>query len=172
MALVTLLFAVLAAQASVPAGKMIDLDGRRLHLNCTGSGTPTVLIETGLGSFSTEWAAVQRADAAVHADLQLRSRRISSQRPGSVAPDLCAANLELHEALSRAGERAPLVLVAHSFGVASFALTPNGTRTTSLAWSSWTSSASSNTCAWGRTPAASPTARKGAPFRADLERQR
>ena len=116
MDLITLLLAVLTAQASTPAGKMIDLDGRRLHLNCTGSGTPTVLIETGLGSFSTEWAAVQ-------ARMQQFTRICSYDRggyppsdPGPFPRTFAQLNLELHEALSRAGERAPLVLVAHSFG--------------------------------------------------------
>src|SRR4051794_21880018 len=42
-----------------PLGEMVDLGGRRLHLNCTGSGTPAVMVENGGGSFSIEWALVQ-----------------------------------------------------------------------------------------------------------------
>jgi pimeloyl-ACP methyl ester carboxylesterase len=40
-------------------GEMVDVGGRRLHLNCTGSGSPTVIVENGGGSFSVEWALVQ-----------------------------------------------------------------------------------------------------------------
>lgn len=46
-----------------PIGEMVDLGGRRLHLNCTGSGSPTVVVENGGGGFSVEWALVQPAIA-------------------------------------------------------------------------------------------------------------
>ena len=37
------------AKAYPPPGKMVDVGGYRLHINCTGSGSPTVVIEAGLG---------------------------------------------------------------------------------------------------------------------------
>ena len=40
-------------------GRLIDLGGYKLHLNCTGSGTPTVVLSAGVGDFSTDWALVQ-----------------------------------------------------------------------------------------------------------------
>ena len=42
-----------------PPGQMVDLGGRRLHLNCTGSNSPAVIVENGGGGFSVEWALVQ-----------------------------------------------------------------------------------------------------------------
>jgi len=42
-----------------PLGQLIDIGGRRLHLNCTGSGAPAVIVENGGGSFSVEWALIQ-----------------------------------------------------------------------------------------------------------------
>jgi pimeloyl-ACP methyl ester carboxylesterase len=45
--------------APVPPGRLIDLGGRRLHLNCSGAGSPAVVVENGGGSFSVEWALVQ-----------------------------------------------------------------------------------------------------------------
>ena len=30
-----------------PRGKLVDIGGLRLHINCTGSGSPTVIIENG-----------------------------------------------------------------------------------------------------------------------------
>ena len=41
------------AQAYPPPGQMVDVGGYRLHLNCTGSGSPTVVIDTGWGDSST-----------------------------------------------------------------------------------------------------------------------
>jgi pimeloyl-ACP methyl ester carboxylesterase len=50
------------AETSAPPfpGQLVDLGGRRLHVNCIGSGSPTVVIESGGGSFSVEWTSVQR----------------------------------------------------------------------------------------------------------------
>ena len=55
--------AALQGQDPVPPGKLVDLGGRRLHLNCTGSGPHTVIVENGGGGFSVEWALVQPAVA-------------------------------------------------------------------------------------------------------------
>src|SRR4029453_5971109 len=40
------------AAAYPPPGQLIDVGGHRLHLNCTGSGSPTVVMEPGLGEVS------------------------------------------------------------------------------------------------------------------------
>ena len=37
------------AKAYPPPGLMVDVGGYRLHINCSGSGSPTVVIEAGLG---------------------------------------------------------------------------------------------------------------------------
>ena len=47
------------AKAYPPPGKMVDVGGYRLHINCTGSGSPTVVIESGWGDWSASWGWVQ-----------------------------------------------------------------------------------------------------------------
>src|SRR4029077_8489350 len=42
-----------------PPGKLVDLGGHRLHVNCSGRGSPTVIVENGLGDFSFDWILVQ-----------------------------------------------------------------------------------------------------------------
>jgi hypothetical protein len=45
-----------------PPGKLVDVRGWRLHLNCRGEarvGQPTFILEAGLGDFSVEWSLVQ-----------------------------------------------------------------------------------------------------------------
>jgi len=42
-----------------PPGKRIDIGGRKLHLYCTGTGSPTVILVAGGGAFSIDWALVQ-----------------------------------------------------------------------------------------------------------------
>ncbi len=43
-----------------PPGQMVDVGGYRLHLNCRGTGSPTVVIDAGWGDWSMLWGKVQR----------------------------------------------------------------------------------------------------------------
>jgi hypothetical protein len=40
-------------------GRLVDVGGYRLMLNCTGVGSPTVILEAGFGDVSVEWKSVQ-----------------------------------------------------------------------------------------------------------------
>ncbi len=42
-----------------PPGRLVDIGGQRIHLDCTGSGSPTVVFENGAGDFSMVWSLVQ-----------------------------------------------------------------------------------------------------------------
>jgi len=42
-----------------PPGKLIDIGGRKLHINCIGQGPPTVILDAGLGDSSVYWFLVQ-----------------------------------------------------------------------------------------------------------------
>ena len=100
-----------------PPGRLIDIGGgQRIHLNCTGRGSPTVVFENGAGDFSLVWALVQPRVAAT-------TRACSYDRAGSAWSDPGAQprtfdqlSLELHTAFARAGERGPFVLVGQSYG--------------------------------------------------------
>lgn len=60
-----LLGAFAFAQTSIsdgPApGRLIDIGGRKMHLYCTGSGKPTVILESSFGQFGLDWWFVQPA---------------------------------------------------------------------------------------------------------------
>jgi hypothetical protein len=43
-----------------PPGKLVDLGGHKLHINCSGKGSPPVVVENGLGDFSFDWVLVQK----------------------------------------------------------------------------------------------------------------
>ncbi len=55
------LVAPAAAQDGVgpPLGRLVGIGDRHLHLHCTGSGSPTVVIEAGASSFSIDFSLVQ-----------------------------------------------------------------------------------------------------------------
>src|ERR1051326_4464693 len=63
LALLLLLLGAPQAPAPIsPPGKMVDIGGWRLHLNCTGEAKesqPTVILEAGAGSFSVDWSLLQ-----------------------------------------------------------------------------------------------------------------
>ncbi len=44
----------LHARAQTMPGALVNIDDHRLHLQCTGSGTPTVVLEPGLGGASSD----------------------------------------------------------------------------------------------------------------------
>ena len=46
-------------RAYPPPGQLVDVGGYRLHINCTGTGSPTVVIESGWGDMSAAWGWVQ-----------------------------------------------------------------------------------------------------------------
>jgi len=126
------MFSILAALLLVPlsldpkpVGRLIDLGGHRIHLNCTGHGRATVVIETGLGDFSFDWILVQqRLERDMRVCTYDRAGYAWSD-PGPQPRTFDQLNLELHDALARAGERAPFLLVGHSYGggpVRSYAL--------------------------------------------------
>jgi hypothetical protein len=42
-----------------PPGKLVDVGGYRLHINSTGEGGPTVVLDAGLSGLSLDWCSIQ-----------------------------------------------------------------------------------------------------------------
>jgi hypothetical protein len=55
--------AYLDARAYPVPGQLVDVGGHRLHLHCTGTGSPTVVLEPGLGGASSDfgWGCAGRS---------------------------------------------------------------------------------------------------------------
>lgn len=94
-------------------GRLVDAGGYRLHLYCTGSGSPTVMV-TGSG-FSFDWALVQ---PAVSAFTTICTYDVSGTAWSDPGPKLtCRTRVdELHRLLSAASVKGPLVLTGLSLG--------------------------------------------------------
>jgi pimeloyl-ACP methyl ester carboxylesterase len=120
IALATLVAGVSVAAQQIdigpPPGRLVDVGGRRLHVNCTGSGSPTVVLEAGASSFAIDWSLVQPEVA--------RTQRVCSyDRAGSGWSDArqdvetpARVVADVHAALTAAGEKPPFVMVGASAG--------------------------------------------------------
>ena len=104
------------AKAYSMPGQLIDVGGHRLHLSCSGSGTPTVVLEPGAGGMSSSlgWIA-----PAVARDTRVcvydRAGRGWSE-PADTAQDGAHIATDLYTLLQRGHVPGPYVLAGHSFG--------------------------------------------------------
>ncbi len=102
-----------------PPGKLIDVGGYRLHLYCTGvsqPGSPTVILEEGIGSTSLDWSKVQ-PDMASFTQVCSYDRAGYGRSDSGPLPRTDGRIVtELHTLLTRAGIPGPYVLVGHSSG--------------------------------------------------------
>jgi pimeloyl-ACP methyl ester carboxylesterase len=97
-------------------GIAVSVQGRTMHLDCRGKGSPTVLLDAGLGDSSATWALVQPEVATF-------TRVCAYDRPGlgwseeaSRPRDSHEVAVEVQELLTNAHIGGPYILVGHSFG--------------------------------------------------------
>jgi pimeloyl-ACP methyl ester carboxylesterase len=97
-------------------GQLIDVGGHRLHLHCTGSGSPTVVLQPGGGDFSSAMAWIAPAVASqIRVCVYDRPGRGWSE-PAASPQDATQIATDLHTLLQRGNVARPYVLAGHSFG--------------------------------------------------------
>lgn len=106
----------LDAEANPMPGRLIDVGGHSLHLSCTGSGSPTVVLEPGAGGTSSDLGLIAPAVARdTRVCVYDRAGRGWSE-PADTPQDAATIATDLHTLLDRAGVPGPYVLAGHSFG--------------------------------------------------------
>ena len=98
----------------------VDIGGRTLHLTCLGDapvGTPTVVVEAGLGGPSSEWRGIQDTLSAT-TRICAYDRAGIGQSPSADGPARTSADLvaDLHALLQAATIVGPYLFVGHSTG--------------------------------------------------------
>ncbi|MEM7342510.1 MAG: alpha/beta hydrolase [Actinomycetota bacterium] len=108
-----------------PPGARIEVGDHWLHLLCRGSGSPTVVLESGLGGFSQDWSHLQ-PDIATTTRVCAYDRAGYGWSDGVADPKTSIETADdLHTLLVNGGETGPFLLVGHSLGglhVRTFAL--------------------------------------------------
>jgi pimeloyl-ACP methyl ester carboxylesterase len=97
-------------------GRLVDIGGYRLHLNCQGAGSPTVLLESGIADDSLTWAGVQPVLARITRVCSYDRAGYGWSDPSPKPRDVKTIAEELHTLLTRAGVKGPYILVGHSLG--------------------------------------------------------
>ncbi|NER82337.1 MAG: alpha/beta hydrolase [Leptolyngbya sp. SIO1D8] len=105
------------AQAFPPPGTLVEVDGKQFHLDCSGEGSPTIILEAGLNEGGSQtWERVRpklsrfsRVCAYDQAGIMWSERRERPRDAEHIAEDL-------HKLLVIAGESPPYLMVGHSLG--------------------------------------------------------
>ena len=104
------------AKAYPPPGQLVDVGGHRLHINCTGTGSPTVVIDAGQGDWSTSWGVVQQEVAKTTRICTYDRAGMGWSEAGPLPRDAAQFVKELHSLLQNANIPGPYIMVGHSLG--------------------------------------------------------
>ena len=110
--------------------RLVDIGGgRKMYLKCCGTGSPTVVLVSGLRASADDWSIADKSAPAVFTEVSKFTRVCAYDRPGtpvgekpsrsdSVPQPTTAkdAVADLHALLNATGETGPYVLVGHSYG--------------------------------------------------------
>jgi len=97
-------------------GELIDVGGHRLHVVCRGTGSPPVLLESGIAASSVSWALVQPRLAAVTQACAYDRAGFAWSDPPSRRRTFDVMLEELDAVRRSLNTAAAPVLVGHSFG--------------------------------------------------------
>jgi len=125
LVLLSLVASLVARQVAVrraerdfpPPGRLVEVDGRLSHIHCVGSGTPTIVLESGLddrGSWG--WDGVRNELSGISRVCTYDRAGMIWSEPGQDPRDAERIAGELHALLAGAAEPPPYVMVGHSFG--------------------------------------------------------
>ena len=103
-------------QAYPPPGQMVDVGGYRLHIHCTGTGSPTVVIDAGLGDWSLQWSVIQGEVAKTTQVCTYDRAGMGYSEAGPLPRNAEQFATELHTLLHQANIAGLYLLAGHSLG--------------------------------------------------------
>ena len=97
-------------------GKLVDIGTHRLYIHCEGQGTPSVIVDSGIGGLSLEWIKIQHELADNVRICSYDRAGYGWSDPGPLPRTTAQISFELHRLLTEANIPGPYLLVGHSFG--------------------------------------------------------
>ncbi len=98
------------------AGELVDVGGHRLFISCTGTGSPTVVLEGGLGQGSAYFARIAPEVASTTRVCAYDRAGRGMSEPATGPQDGAAIARDLHALLAASGNPGPYILAGHSSG--------------------------------------------------------
>ena len=98
------------------SGRRFDVGGYRMHIDCTGEGSPAVILESGLGDSYLSWRKVQPEIAKFTRVCSYDRAGLGYSDPSPQPRTSKVIAGELNALLKAAGVPPPYVLVGHSMG--------------------------------------------------------
>jgi pimeloyl-ACP methyl ester carboxylesterase len=99
-----------------PPGEMVPVDGLQMHLQLSGCGAPTVVLETGLGGMSSAWGWIQPETAKFCRVAAYDRAGLGWSETDNSPKSAHLAAHRLRALLHAARVPPPFVLVGHSMG--------------------------------------------------------
>lgn len=97
-------------------GRLVNVGGNKMHIDCSGEGDPTVILDAGLGDAYTSWHKVQPQITKFTRVCSYDRAGLGYSDPSSRLRTSTVIAAELHELLRAADIIPPYILVGHSMG--------------------------------------------------------
>lgn len=97
-------------------GKLISVGGRKMHIDCTGEGSPTVILDSGLGDSYVSWRKVQPQIAKFVQVCSYDRAGLGYSDPSTEPRTSEVIAKEWHALLQAAAVPPPYIVVGHSMG--------------------------------------------------------
>ena len=95
-------------------GRLVEVDGHKMHILCTGQGGPTVVLDSGLGDSFVSWRKVQPQIAEFTRVCSYDRAGLGYSEPRDEPRTSRMMASQLHALLQAANIEPPYVLVGHS----------------------------------------------------------
>jgi pimeloyl-ACP methyl ester carboxylesterase len=99
------------ARPEAPQDELVDIGTHRLYIHCTGTGRPTVVIDTGVGENYQSWESMIESLSRETRVCAYDRAGYGQSEPGPMPRDSQRAVDELHLLLANSGEDVPFFLL-------------------------------------------------------------
>jgi len=103
-------------QAFPARGTLVNIGSHKLHLFCQGMGSPTVILEAGLGNMVLSWSRVQPDLSKLTQVCSYDRAGLGHSEPGPFPRSASQIVNELDALIAASGLEPPFILVGHSNG--------------------------------------------------------
>ena len=101
---------------SADRGELVDVGGYKLFISCSGTGSPTVVLEGGAGQGSAYFARIAPEVASTTRVCTYDRAGRGQSEPATGSQDGAAIARDLHALLAASGNQGPYILAGHSSG--------------------------------------------------------